>query len=229
MNTVAKNIRRLRLLNKMTQDQLAEKMYVTRQTISNWETEKAHPDIEALNALAGIFNTDLNELIYGVPRGNYQQYQKRFVNMIPILILLILIVGIANWIPLPISVRHSPEFDSVAPLLFIVPILAEVIIFFCLGVLILAVFSLWFDCSLKMKNIRMLLLISVVLLIPFICAAVGFFWQLISGEPHTRLLRDIYVYRWVRVLLIWFFPFMSGISSFLFFNRQSLTNQPEQD
>ena len=58
MNTVSKSIKRLRLQNNMTQDQLAEKMYVTRQTISNWETEKAQPDLETLTSLAEVFNTD---------------------------------------------------------------------------------------------------------------------------------------------------------------------------
>lgn len=40
MNTVSKNIKRLRVKNNITQDDLAEKMHVTRQTVSNWETEK---------------------------------------------------------------------------------------------------------------------------------------------------------------------------------------------
>lgn len=40
MSTVSKSIKRLRTQNNMTQDQLAEKMHVTRQAVSNWETEK---------------------------------------------------------------------------------------------------------------------------------------------------------------------------------------------
>ncbi len=40
MNTVAENIKRLRNQKDMTQDELAEKMHVTRQTVSNWETAK---------------------------------------------------------------------------------------------------------------------------------------------------------------------------------------------
>ena len=64
MNSISSNIKRLRKKSGMTQDELAEKMHVTRQAISNWETEKNQPDIESLNALASIFGTDINELIY---------------------------------------------------------------------------------------------------------------------------------------------------------------------
>ena len=37
MSNVSKNIYNLRILNNMTQEDLAEKMFVTRQTVSNWE------------------------------------------------------------------------------------------------------------------------------------------------------------------------------------------------
>lgn len=46
MSTASKSIKRLRIQNNMTQDQLAEILHVSRQAISYWETGKTQPDID---------------------------------------------------------------------------------------------------------------------------------------------------------------------------------------
>ena len=56
MNDVGKNIRRYREEKKLTQDALAEKLHVTRQAGSNWETGKNQPDLDMLEALAGALD-----------------------------------------------------------------------------------------------------------------------------------------------------------------------------
>lgn len=63
--TVGQNIKRLRENAKMTQEEMAEKLNVTRQAISSWENGKTQPDIETLHKIATLFETDINELIYG--------------------------------------------------------------------------------------------------------------------------------------------------------------------
>lgn len=68
MAKVSKNIKKLRNERKMTQDILAEKINVTRQTVSSWETDRTQPDIEMLKLLADIFNVSLEEIIYGEKR-----------------------------------------------------------------------------------------------------------------------------------------------------------------
>lgn len=65
MPKISKNIKKLRVEHNLTQDALAEKIYVTRQAISNWENDKTKPDIEALESLAQAFGVDIEELIYG--------------------------------------------------------------------------------------------------------------------------------------------------------------------
>ena len=49
MASVGKHIRRIRTERHMTQEQLAEKLFLTRQAVSAWETDKAQPDVETLN------------------------------------------------------------------------------------------------------------------------------------------------------------------------------------
>ena len=59
MNAIDKNIRKLRKERKLSQEQLAERLHVTRQAVSSWETGKNQPDIEMLEAIAKAFDTDL--------------------------------------------------------------------------------------------------------------------------------------------------------------------------
>ncbi len=53
----------LRSKNKLTQEELAEKLNVSRQTVSNWETGKCYPDIETLIIMSNKFNISLDELL----------------------------------------------------------------------------------------------------------------------------------------------------------------------
>ncbi|MTB64303.1 helix-turn-helix domain-containing protein [Streptococcus sp. zg-86] len=49
----------------LSQDDLAEELFVSRQTISNWERGTTYPDIQNLLLLCQIFDTDLNQLVQG--------------------------------------------------------------------------------------------------------------------------------------------------------------------
>lgn len=53
----------LRAEHNLTQDELADKIYVTRTAISKWETDNGYPSIESLKQLATLFNTSIDELI----------------------------------------------------------------------------------------------------------------------------------------------------------------------
>lgn len=58
-------IKKYRTSMKLSQEELAEKVYVTRQTISNWENSKNYPDIHSLLLLSSLFNISLDQLIKG--------------------------------------------------------------------------------------------------------------------------------------------------------------------
>ncbi len=65
MSIVSESIKELRKKSNMTQEELAESLSVTRQAVSNWETDKTQPDIETLKQLAKIFEVDVERIIYG--------------------------------------------------------------------------------------------------------------------------------------------------------------------
>lgn len=50
---------------KLTQDELAEKIHVSRQTISSWENSKSLPDITSLVLLSDVYEISLDELVKG--------------------------------------------------------------------------------------------------------------------------------------------------------------------
>ena len=62
---LGQRLKDIRNLNKMSQEELADKIYVSRQTISNWENDKSYPDIHSLIMLSEIFNVTLDELVKG--------------------------------------------------------------------------------------------------------------------------------------------------------------------
>lgn len=57
----------LRTKNGLSQDELAEKLYVTRQAVSRWETGETVPNTETLKLLSKLFDVSINTLL-GSPR-----------------------------------------------------------------------------------------------------------------------------------------------------------------
>lgn len=62
---LGKQIKKYRKELSLSQDALAEKIFVSRQTISNWENDKSYPDINSLLLLSEVFNTSIDNLIKG--------------------------------------------------------------------------------------------------------------------------------------------------------------------
>lgn len=62
---IGKQIKKYRQELKMSQEELADKVFVTRQTISNWENHKNYPDINSLVLLSSLFQVSLDILVKG--------------------------------------------------------------------------------------------------------------------------------------------------------------------
>lgn len=67
MRDIGKNIRRLREEAGLTQEEFAEKLFVTRQTVSNYENGHTRPDLDMLLAIAEVLHADVTHILYGVP------------------------------------------------------------------------------------------------------------------------------------------------------------------
>ena len=225
MNTVSKSIKRLRHQNNMTQDQLAEKMYVTRQTISNWETEKVQPDINTLTTLAEVFNTDIYDLIYGWPNGGYKKYQSKYVatacaSMSGVFIIYFIFNYLVDVLP-----RAYFRWQYIVDLL--IPFCSFTFMSFLGGVIIVSIISLWFDIHIqKRKYISLAFVASIAIDLIFILEIMIalvrrnfsglLIYNLIYNSSHNTL--------WLEVLLIIIFPGISGICLFLYFNKLNVKN-----
>lgn len=62
---LGEQIKILRAEQNLSQEELAEKVFVSRQSISNWENGKTYPDIKSLLLLSEVFSVSLDTLIKG--------------------------------------------------------------------------------------------------------------------------------------------------------------------
>lgn len=62
---IGRKLKEARVQAGFTQEQVAEAIQVTRQTMSNWETEKSYPDIISVIRLSDLYQLNLDELLKG--------------------------------------------------------------------------------------------------------------------------------------------------------------------
>lgn len=111
---LGKQIKDCRQVAGLSQEELAERVYVSRQTISNWENDKSYPDVHSLVLLGEIFQISLDKLIKGdidrmkeeikkeeVAKLNYYGtiYTVLFVVMLVSVVPLVHWLGILGFIP----------------------------------------------------------------------------------------------------------------------------------
>ena len=65
---IGKKLKKARQICDLTQESVAEELNVSRQTISNWETEKFYPDILYVLQLSDLYQVSLDELLKGDER-----------------------------------------------------------------------------------------------------------------------------------------------------------------
>lgn len=100
---LGKQIRMYRLENKLSQEELADRIYVSRQTISNWENDKNYPDINSLVLLSEVFKVSLDKLIKGdvdVMKDVIQKEEVDKMNHYGKIYTIMLIVTVVSVVPL---------------------------------------------------------------------------------------------------------------------------------
>lgn len=96
-------IKKLREQQKISQEELALKIFVSRQTISNWETNKSCPDVKSLITLSNIFNVSLDNFIKDDIKEMREVVEKATIknfNVISVVFLIELIVVAVSAYPL---------------------------------------------------------------------------------------------------------------------------------
>lgn len=104
---LGKQIKKYRVEANLSQEELADKVYVSRQTISNWENDKSYPDIKSLVLMSETFRVSLEKLIKGdlermkkeIDAQEYARFQKdSAVLAVFFIVLLIAPIPLAEWL-----------------------------------------------------------------------------------------------------------------------------------
>lgn len=93
----------------LSQEELAEKVYVTRQTISNWENNKNYPDVHSLLLLSSLFNISLDQLIKGdinIMKDEINKKDLEQFNHDGAIFAILLILSIVSVVPLTVFLNY---------------------------------------------------------------------------------------------------------------------------
>lgn len=123
------NLKRFRIENGFSQGDLAEKLNVSRQAVSRWETGKTQPDIETLKTISVLYSTTLDELLdYHTTKNKKKVFISEMESIEPIepfmyMVLLLLasqIALIGILISIYILLRYSKKYSRFLKVLSIV-------------------------------------------------------------------------------------------------------------
>lgn len=110
---INKNIRHFREKGNMSQELLAEKMNITRQAVSKWESGESNPSTRNLLELAKIFNVSVNELI-GIESDNAKEITKsKPIDWVKILSILSLILA---FVPFSVGIIFHKFLPETIPM-----------------------------------------------------------------------------------------------------------------
>lgn len=106
---LANQIKKYRSNMNLSQEELSQKIYVTRQTVSNWENNKSYPDIHSLLLLSSVFNISLDQLVKGDVKIMQEEINKEelktFYNN-GVIFTLLLAVSIVSAVPLGVFLGY---------------------------------------------------------------------------------------------------------------------------
>lgn len=112
MENFSERIKKYRTESGLTQEQLAQKLFVTKQAVSKWETGKGYPDASTLPALSNILGTSI-DLLMGM-KGT----TKKKINIKAIVFSLVLVLVIVSLITVSITsiiskVQNAQEIELI--------------------------------------------------------------------------------------------------------------------
>ena len=176
MSDVAKNIRKYRTQRGLTQDGLAEKLHVTRQAVSNWETGKNQPDLDMLEAIALALELGVSALFGGKGEEEaYPRFQRRAVLRVAVLGFFTLLLLADRLFLAPYLLELRKRTFRILPNFLNASVL-EPILRVAAGMLIPAAAALWYRVRAEGKLRLMLLLAFALLLLPALLASLSLCW-----------------------------------------------------
>ena len=142
----------------MTQQELAEKLNVTRQAVSNWENGKTQPDIDMLQNIAGELQITIEELIYGqkisgepAVRDRRPLIKKTVILAAAAAAMAFFVSGYDSWAQEVAEMQYTVEW------VFLSNYLLHPVLFLLIGLGGFSLLSVFFDIHVRSKRKRMIL------------------------------------------------------------------------
>lgn len=227
--SIGTNIKHFRTQKGFSQDDLAEKLYVTRQTISNYENGKFFPDIDTLQQIAMALEIELTWLLYGkLVSPRKKAGIRSTVIVVGIFAVVSLLTLILNTYTNNLKLNNLVAMPNILTRLVLVPFWSVL-----LGAVLLQVIDCIFGITKPTKIalkagrivISCVLGINLVIVLPYILWCLAVLWQIIFGNGSvtaffpsipvyeniaiatlTMMYRYPYVYALVGMALWFFYP-----------------------
>ncbi|GHP13197.1 transcriptional regulator [Lentilactobacillus fungorum] len=123
---IGNKIKTYRQVRGFSQEELAKKVYVSRQTVSNWETNKRYPDIQNILLLSVLFDVSVDELVKGDLEAMKEKLSNRKVNAaMSVYTYMMLIATLLGAISMGLVVYFENE-----PIVILIPIICFSVMFF---------------------------------------------------------------------------------------------------
>ena len=133
MNPIAVNIKNLRREKGLSQEQFAQALHVTRQTVSAWERGVSQPGLDTLGEMARVLEVEPERLLYGSPGKKRPAY--RAVSFWPVVGIIPLFYFMVFWVLPTLLSLMAGTYDNT--------------VFLLGGQLFLAIVAVFCYCSLK--------------------------------------------------------------------------------
>ncbi len=139
--SLGQNLQFLRKQKEMTQEQLAETLEVSRQSVSKWESDTTYPETDKLLQIANLFHCTLDDLMqkdissqYVEDKNHYDQHKNQLSKWITIGVGLILFgLTICTFLMAILPNREGYDMDIISAIVFFLFVVVAVAIFIITG------------------------------------------------------------------------------------------------
>lgn len=178
-------IQELRKQKGITQNELAEALYVSRTAVSKWESGRGYPNIDSLKAIAKFFSVTMDELLSGdelltLAEENSKQREKQFCD----LLFGLLDISVALFLFIPVFAKRVGESINAVSLLSLGEIAPYLrIVHYVLIVIII----LWGILTLALQNCSTVFWVKIKNKMSLVLSALGVIWFIVSLQPYAAI------------------------------------------
>ena len=194
-------LQELRKQKGMTQEDLAEALYVSRTAISKWESGRGYPNIDSLKAISKFFSVTIDELLSGEQLLSIaEEENKQKEKHIRELVFGLLDICVALFLFLPIFAQKAEGVIrevSLLNLTAVSPYLKVIYLSFT------AVIVLWGITSLALQNISKGFIVKNKSKISLVLSVIGALMFIISLQPYAAIFLFVFLIIKVLMLIKW--------------------------